>query len=256
MVDCHVSTVFTASTRQVTAFCRGCGRWYLPSERPAPATFTSRDTVFCYYFLPSCFSSLFLSTHLLFHSHSLFHFSHHLASLCSSPCFTLLITSSFLCSYLTHPFPSTLGDASVTTTNLLEPSTSSSKLTSAMWFLLLSMLALALGALANFEEQCTKMANVDLTYPSVVVNFARYLPAGATVDPKGEGVNETCLLSSPPAPPGAHNPAVSRNVCRIGLKVSTSPTSSVTMEAWFPEQWEGNFLQMGNPGMGGCECDT
>ena len=48
------------------------------------------------------------------------------------------------------------------------------------------------------------------------------------------------------------NQTVFADLCRVALSIPTSNRSSVSFEAWFPEQWSGRFLATGNGGTDGC----
>ncbi|KAI5122861.1 hypothetical protein M0805_003154 [Coniferiporia weirii] len=45
---------------------------------------------------------------------------------------------------------------------------------------------------------------------------------------------------------------ISVPLCRVQLVVNTSDVSAITAEAWFPTDWNGRFLGLGNGGLGGC----
>lgn len=108
---------------------------------------------------------------------------------------------------------------------------------------LLSLLALAdaykidVGA---FSTKCSALAS-KLKIPGGVVSFTDFVPANTTLDfPESD---PTCTRPSQ---------AVSVNLCRVGLNITTSERSSIRMEAWLPETWTGRFLSTGNGGLGGC----
>lgn len=46
--------------------------------------------------------------------------------------------------------------------------------------------------------------------------------------------------------------AVSVDLCRVALSVSTSHRSSFVYELWLPEDWNGRTLGTGNGGLDGC----
>ncbi|KAH8110213.1 tannase and feruloyl esterase [Phellopilus nigrolimitatus] len=45
---------------------------------------------------------------------------------------------------------------------------------------------------------------------------------------------------------------ISAPLCRVQFIVNTSDVSAITAEAWFPTDWNGRFLGLGNGGLGGC----
>jgi hypothetical protein len=45
---------------------------------------------------------------------------------------------------------------------------------------------------------------------------------------------------------------VTADLCRIVVNISTTTTSSVQLEAWLPDSWNGRLLATGNGGEGGC----
>lgn len=103
---------------------------------------------------------------------------------------------------------------------------------------------LTLGAAASqqdaFQSKCADFANkIDL--PDVTVNLVNYVPGGAN-------------LSLPDNPPscGEASQAVTSDICRIAMAVSTSDKSQITLEAWLPREYTGRFLSTGNGGLGGC----
>lgn len=51
---------------------------------------------------------------------------------------------------------------------------------------------------------------------------------------------------------GPYKANVTNNLCRIVTNTSTSPTSSVQLEAWLPDEWNHRLLATGNGGEGGC----
>jgi feruloyl esterase len=109
-----------------------------------------------------------------------------------------------------------------------------------------AILPFALGSLAlasqdAFQSKCDQFAKkIDL--PNVKVNFAEYVQAGTN-------------LSLPDNAPscGASSQSVSVDLCRVAMAVSTSNSSEITLEAWFPREYKGRFLSTGNGGLSGCE---
>ncbi|KAF2275753.1 putative feruloyl esterase B-1 [Westerdykella ornata] len=100
---------------------------------------------------------------------------------------------------------------------------------------------------SSFPSRCASLPqNLNLKdYPGATVTIAKYLPANSTIDHAAEGRNATCIamFDAPPLPV---------NICRLQLRVPTSHSSGVIMEAWLPENWSGRFLSTGNGGLAGC----
>lgn len=111
--------------------------------------------------------------------------------------------------------------------------------------LLLPILTLGSAALAQdqFQSRCQNFAaKVDI--PNVKVNQVNYV-AGGTNASLADNV-ESCDQKSQP---------VSADLCRVALAVATSNASEITLEAWFPRDYNGRFLSTGNGGLGGCAFD-
>lgn len=109
----------------------------------------------------------------------------------------------------------------------------------------ISLLASASTALASqdaFQAKCTQFAH-KINLPNVKVNFAEYVPGGTN-------------LSLPDNAPSCNAPyqAVSVDLCRVAMAVSTSNSSEISLEAWFPRNYTGRFLSTGNGGLSGCMC--
>ncbi|OAL51976.1 tannase and feruloyl esterase [Pyrenochaeta sp. DS3sAY3a] len=106
-----------------------------------------------------------------------------------------------------------------------------------------SLLALSVAkptSTPDFTEQCASLA-AKLKIPNSSVAFSTYIPANTTL----ELVNNDPTCTRP-------SQAVSVDVCRVGLNITTSPISGLRMEAWLPRNWSGRFLSTGNGGLGGC----
>ncbi|KAF2821589.1 feruloyl esterase B [Ophiobolus disseminans] len=58
-----------------------------------------------------------------------------------------------------------------------------------------------------------------------------------------EGTNSTCTFP---------NPVTAVDLCRVGIRFSTSDSSEVYMEAWLPEKWNSRLLSIGTGGLAGC----
>lgn len=107
----------------------------------------------------------------------------------------------------------------------------------------LPLLALGSVAVASqdaFQAKCAQFADkIDL--PNVKVNFANYI--------KG-GTNLTLADNDPTCKMGSQS--VSVDLCRVAMAVTTSNSSEITLEAWFPREYKGRFLSTGNGGLSGC----
>ena len=113
---------------------------------------------------------------------------------------------------------------------------------------LTALLSLALGSLVlgsqdAFQTKCTEFAD-KIDIPNVKVNFAQYVQGGTnlTLDQVA-----SCASSD------GSSQSVSVDLCRVAMAVSTSNSSEITLEAWFPREYKGRFLSTGNGGLGGCE---
>lgn len=111
--------------------------------------------------------------------------------------------------------------------------------------LLLPILTLGSAVLAKdqFQTLCESFADkVDI--PNVKVNLVDYVAGGKTV-------------SFPDNDPSCGQPsqAVSADVCRVAMAVTTSDASQITLEAWFPRDYSGRFVSVGNGGLSGYAFD-
>ncbi|KAJ5213529.1 hypothetical protein N7449_000698 [Penicillium cf. viridicatum] len=73
------------------------------------------------------------------------------------------------------------------------------------------------------------------------VNLVDHVAGGKTVSLPDN--DPTCAQTSQ---------AVSADVCRVAMTVTTSDASQITLEAWFPRDYSGRFVGVGNGGLGGC----
>lgn len=108
----------------------------------------------------------------------------------------------------------------------------------------LQVLALASIVLAQqdaFQSKCAKFGD-QIDIPNVKVNFAEYVPGGTNLS----------LVDNPPSC-DTSSQAVSVDLCRVAMAVSTSNSSEITLEAWFPREYKGRFLSTGNGGISGCK---
>ncbi|KAL4885662.1 putative feruloyl esterase B [Aspergillus karnatakaensis] len=108
--------------------------------------------------------------------------------------------------------------------------------------LLLSALGLGQTILAQdpFQTRCERFAD-EIDLPHVRVNFVDYVPGGTNLT----------LVDKPISCNGDYQ-LVSSDTCRVALAVATSNASEITLEAWFPRDYNGRFLSTGNGGLSGC----
>lgn len=100
----------------------------------------------------------------------------------------------------------------------------------------------ALASQDAFQTRCSDFAHhIDL--PNVSVHFAEYVAGGTNLS-----------LPENAASCAAPYQAVSVDVCRVAMTVSTSNSSEISLEAWFPRDYKGRFLSTGNGGLSGCMC--
>jgi hypothetical protein len=97
------------------------------------------------------------------------------------------------------------------------------------------------GASTAFETKCLAF-RPEKYIDGATRNVLEYVSAGTTLSfPDNDA---TCNRGTQ---------AVSVDLCRIALKIKTSPTSNIVFEAWFPDNWSGRFLATGNGGIDGCK---
>ncbi|RDW62303.1 carboxylic ester hydrolase-17 [Coleophoma cylindrospora] len=103
-----------------------------------------------------------------------------------------------------------------------------------------SNLIRATGYNDTFQARCLAFNPLDLV-ANATVNAHEFVTAGTTLlFPDNDA---TCARPSQ---------TVSVDVCRIALNISTSSTSGLLAESWFPSNWTGRFLTLGNGGIDGC----
>ncbi|KAF2742817.1 tannase and feruloyl esterase [Sporormia fimetaria CBS 119925] len=91
-----------------------------------------------------------------------------------------------------------------------------------------------------FQKKCLSFKPESLV-KGATRNVLEFVPAGT-------------ILSFPDNDPTCNRGSqlVSRDLCRIALNIETSGSSSITFEAWLPDDWSGRFLATGNGGIDGC----
>ncbi|CAG8132701.1 unnamed protein product [Penicillium olsonii] len=100
--------------------------------------------------------------------------------------------------------------------------------------------SVALASQDAFQSKCANFGD-KIDIPNVKVNFAEYISGGTNAS----------LADNPPSC-GYLTQAVSADVCRVAMAVATSNSSEITLEAWFPREYKGRFLSVGNGGVSGC----
>lgn len=108
--------------------------------------------------------------------------------------------------------------------------------------LLAVMGSLALASQDAFQSKCINFGD-QIDIPNVKVNFVEFVQGGSNLS----------LVDNPPSCSGS-NQAVSVDLCRVAMAVSTSNSSEITLEAWLPREYKGRFLSTGNGGISGCKC--
>lgn len=99
-----------------------------------------------------------------------------------------------------------------------------------------------MSSLDEFQSKCVNFGDrIDL--PNVKINFVEFVQGGTNLS----------LTDNPPSC-GKSSQTVSVDLCRVAMAVSTSDSSEITLEAWFPHEYKGRFLSTGNGGISGCKC--
>ena len=106
---------------------------------------------------------------------------------------------------------------------------------------LVALSSVALASQDAFQSKCANFGD-QIDIPNVKVNFAEYISGGTNAS----------LADNPPSC-GYLTQAVSADVCRVAMAVATSNSSEITLEAWFPREYKGRFLSVGNGGVSGCK---
>ncbi len=93
----------------------------------------------------------------------------------------------------------------------------------------------------DFQSRCS--AFEPLKYVSnATIRTQEYVSAGTIIT---EAHHEPdCLTEA--------SQTVSVNLCRIAMNITTSSSSGIVFEAWFPDTYNGRLFTAGTSGMGGC----
>lgn len=93
----------------------------------------------------------------------------------------------------------------------------------------------------SFSSACDAIkSKIDIE--NVTVGIVEYVPAGSNIS--YVEVPSVCFTTAP---------QVAVDLCRVYMNVSTSESSAIRLEAWFPRDFNGRFLSAGNGGLGGCK---
>lgn len=98
-------------------------------------------------------------------------------------------------------------------------------------------------ATASAIQRSSKCSLDSVTVPNAIIDHIEHLPNGSNIP-------------LPNTVPSCGGPSYSANttsdLCRVVMTVPTSNSSSIRVEAWLPDEWNGRFLATGNGGIGGC----
>ncbi|KAJ5887674.1 hypothetical protein N7495_007715 [Penicillium taxi] len=107
--------------------------------------------------------------------------------------------------------------------------------------LALGSVAFASQSRSDFQSKCTQFAD-KIHIPNAKVNFVEFVAGGTN-------------LSIPDYPSScSYGPyqEITVDICRVAMAVTTSNSSELTLEAWFPREYKGRFSSTGNGGISGC----
>ncbi|KAF8858787.1 putative feruloyl esterase B-2 [Acephala macrosclerotiorum] len=93
----------------------------------------------------------------------------------------------------------------------------------------------------DYRARC--LAFQPLNYVSnATLRVQEYVTAGTIITE--ENHEPDCLTDA--------SQTISVNLCRIAMNITTSPSSGIIFEAWFPDKYDGRLFTAGTSGMGGC----
>lgn len=92
----------------------------------------------------------------------------------------------------------------------------------------------------TLEARCAHLAS-SLSIDNTTVWFTESISQGSNLSLAEN--DATCSTSSQ---------IIATDLCRVAMRVTTSPTSEISLEAWLPFNWTGRFLSTGNGGLNGC----
>ncbi|KAF7556966.1 hypothetical protein G7Z17_g1035 [Cylindrodendrum hubeiense] len=99
----------------------------------------------------------------------------------------------------------------------------------------------ALSSRAGFEQKCAEITTKSLGIANATVWFTEFVEAGTNL-----------TFPDNHASCGRPSSLVSKDLCRIALRVETSEDSEISLETWLPADWNKRFLSTGNGGWSGC----
>ncbi|KPM44575.1 putative feruloyl esterase B-2 [Neonectria ditissima] len=91
------------------------------------------------------------------------------------------------------------------------------------------------------QQNCADVNTESLGIANTTVWFSEFIKAGTNLTFPDN--HRTCSRPSI---------VVSKDLCRVALRVETSEQSEISLEAWLPAKWNKRFLSTGNGGWGGC----
>ncbi|KUJ09331.1 tannase and feruloyl esterase [Mollisia scopiformis] len=93
----------------------------------------------------------------------------------------------------------------------------------------------------DFQSRCLSFQPLNFI-SNASIRVQEYVPAGTVIT---EAHHEPdCLTEA--------SQTVSVNMCRIAMNITTSPSSFIVFEAWFPDAYNDRLFTVGTSGMGGC----
>lgn len=93
----------------------------------------------------------------------------------------------------------------------------------------------------TFQNRCLSFQ--PLNYVSnATIRTQEYIAAGTVITEANH--EPDCLTTA--------SQTVSVNMCRVSMNITTSPSSFIVFEAWFPDVYEDRLFTVGTSGMGGC----
>lgn len=98
-------------------------------------------------------------------------------------------------------------------------------------------------AAVTFEEQCLTTKPEDAGIVNATITQHAFVAANTTISLVDN--DATCAQASQ---------AITVDLCRMAMNITTSDTSSVIVEIWLPEAWNGRLVTTGNGGLAGCKC--
>ena len=108
-----------------------------------------------------------------------------------------------------------------------------------------ALFAATVGAFASAStiQQAPKCSADSIQLPEVSIDHVEHLPSGRNI-PLPDTVN-SCGGAS-------YSANTTSDLCRVVMNIPTTNTSSIRVEAWLPDNWNGRFLATGGGGIGGC----